>query len=43
MRQYRGYWLGHGARWNNTLKERILKERGWDLLTQMANVPPEWR
>ncbi len=43
VRQYRGYWLGHGARWNNTLEERIHKERGWDLLKQMANVPPEWR
>lgn len=43
VRNYRGYWAGHGARWNSEPEERKQKLRGWDLMKQMANIPPEWR
>ena len=39
IRDYRGYWVGHGAQWNSP----PLKPKDWDLLKQMANIPPEWR
>ncbi|MFG2346815.1 hypothetical protein [Streptomyces phaeochromogenes] len=43
LRNYRGYWVGHGARWNSSLAERKQKSEGWDLLQQLANIPPQWR
>ncbi|MFI1014800.1 hypothetical protein [Streptomyces sp. NPDC020965] len=39
IRDYRGYWVGHGAVWNSP----SLKPKGWDLLTQIANIPERWR
>ncbi|ARF59851.1 hypothetical protein [Streptomyces gilvosporeus] len=43
LRNYRGYWVRNGARWHSLLEERRQKLQGWDLLQQMANIPPEWR
>jgi len=39
LRNYRGYWLGQGAPWND-LK---LRPEGWDLLEQVKGIPAEWR
>lgn len=41
LRNYRGYWVGHGARWHSAFEEQKLQGR--DLLKQLANIPPEWR
>ncbi|KIZ15302.1 hypothetical protein [Streptomyces natalensis] len=43
LRNYRGYWVRHGAQWHDSLEECKRKLQGWDLLKQMANIPPEWR
>ncbi|MFI6951414.1 hypothetical protein [Streptomyces sp. NPDC050422] len=43
LRNYRGYWVGHGAPWGSPSEERKHKLRGWDLLKQMQNIPPQWR
>ncbi|MFE2627530.1 hypothetical protein ACFYZU_30180 [Streptomyces sp. NPDC001651] len=43
LRTYRGYWVGHGAQWNDSLEERRRKQQGWDLLEQMAQIPSRWR
>ncbi|WSZ01390.1 anaerobic ribonucleoside-triphosphate reductase [Streptomyces sp. NBC_00872] len=39
IREYRGYWLGGGAKWH------IRHERpaNWDLLLQISNISQEWR
>ncbi|MEV5444516.1 hypothetical protein AB0N23_18555 [Streptomyces sp. NPDC052644] len=42
-RNCRGYRLGHGAQRHSALEEHKHQLRGWDLLRQMANIPPEWR
>jgi hypothetical protein len=39
IRDYRGEWIGHGAKWNSPPD----KPKDWDLLKQIANIPPEWR
>ncbi|MEU8893374.1 hypothetical protein [Streptomyces sp. NPDC048442] len=39
VREYRGYWLGQRAPWSSP-RER---PKDWDLLRQIANIPPEWR
>ncbi|MGW2324741.1 hypothetical protein ACWC5C_03120 [Streptomyces sp. NPDC001700] len=43
VRNYRGYWVGQGAPWNDTLEGRKQMEQGWDVLRQLANIPPQWR
>ncbi|MFC7895504.1 hypothetical protein [Streptomyces sp. NPDC057381] len=43
LRNYRGYWVGHGAPWSSPSAERKHKRQGWDLLKQMQNIPPQWR
>ncbi|MFI6285507.1 hypothetical protein ACIBCM_12230 [Streptomyces sp. NPDC051018] len=43
LRNYRGYWVGIGAPWRSELEGRKQKQQGWDLLTQIANIPPQWR
>ncbi|MYV51928.1 hypothetical protein [Streptomyces sp. SID3212] len=43
LRGYRGYWVGHGAPWHSPSEERKQKRLGWDLLKQLADIPPEWR
>ncbi|MER7758202.1 hypothetical protein [Streptomyces sp. NPDC097619] len=43
VRGYRGYWVGNGAPWWDPTEERAQKQRGWDLLRQLAKIPPEWR
>lgn len=43
LRNYRGYWVGHGASWSSPSAERKHKHQGWDLLKQMQNIPPQWR
>ncbi|WP_073766920.1 hypothetical protein [Streptomyces sp. CB02923] len=39
VRGLRGYWVGQGAPWTDPTR----KPEGWDLLRQMASIPPEWR
>ncbi|MGW9382010.1 hypothetical protein ACWHAO_28990 [Streptomyces albidoflavus] len=39
VRQLRGYWVGHGAQWHKPQS----RPADWDLLGQLANIPPEWR
>ncbi len=39
VRELRGFWVGHGAQWDRPK----YKPENWDLLKQLANVPPEWR
>ncbi|SNX65923.1 hypothetical protein SAMN06272735_7765 [Streptomyces sp. TLI_55] len=39
VRELRGLWVGHGARWHRPAR----KPADWDLLTQIANIPPRWR
>ncbi|MFF8443221.1 hypothetical protein ACF07U_20440 [Streptomyces californicus] len=43
VRNYRGYWVGHGAQWHSSCEERKQKLQSWDLLKQLAKIPPEWR
>ncbi|MDF4251361.1 MULTISPECIES: hypothetical protein [Streptomyces] len=43
VRVYRGYWVANGAPWRDGLEERRQRAAGWDLLRQMANIPPQWR
>lgn len=43
VRGYRGYWVGQGAPWRSPSVERKRKSEGWDLLRQLANIPPQWR
>lgn len=39
VREVRGYWVGNGAKWH----EPKFKPEPWDILQQLANIPPEWR
>lgn len=39
VREIRGYWVARGAKWDDPR----LKPKDWDLLKQLANIPPEWR
>ncbi|NGO47470.1 hypothetical protein [Streptomyces ureilyticus] len=39
IREYRGHWIGNGAQWRSP----TLRPKDWDLLKQIANIPPEWR
>ncbi|WP_328494566.1 hypothetical protein OHS59_18825 [Streptomyces sp. NBC_00414] len=39
VREIRGYWVARGAEWDDPR----LKPKDWDLLKQLANIPPEWR
>ncbi|MCC3651173.1 hypothetical protein LIX60_06725 [Streptomyces sp. S07_1.15] len=39
IRNSRGYWIGNGAQWSSP----SLKPKSWDLLRQLAQLPPEWR
>ncbi|AZK97327.1 MULTISPECIES: hypothetical protein [Streptomyces] len=39
VRSYRGYWVGHGAVWDRPYR----RPRGWDLVEQLASIPPHWR
>ncbi|ALM36766.1 hypothetical protein P405_15815 [Streptomyces sp. FR-008] len=39
VRELRGYWVGHGAQWHKPQS----RPADWDLLSQLANIPPEWR
>nr|WP_078970913.1 hypothetical protein [Streptomyces chattanoogensis] len=39
IREYRGYWVGCGAGWTYPSKRPV----DWDLLEQVAKIPPEWR
>jgi hypothetical protein len=39
VREIRGYWVARGAEWDDPK----LKPKVWDLLKQLANIPPEWR
>ncbi|MFF8960301.1 hypothetical protein [Streptomyces sp. NPDC014894] len=39
IRDYRGYWVGNGARWHSP----TLRPKEWDLLAQLADIPTVWR
>ncbi|MFE9539647.1 hypothetical protein [Streptomyces sp. NPDC006691] len=39
VRELRGYWAGHGARWYSPQCRPV----DWDPLKQLANLPPRWR
>ncbi|RZF10557.1 hypothetical protein [Streptomyces albidoflavus] len=39
VRELGGYWVGHGAQWHKPQS----RPADWDLLSQLANIPPEWR
>ncbi|MGI5170392.1 hypothetical protein ACQEU3_39185 [Spirillospora sp. CA-253888] len=39
IRYLRGYWLGTGAVWDSPSQ----KPKDWDILKQVANIPPKWR
>lgn len=39
IRNFRGYWVGNGAQWDTPTE----RPKDWDLLKQLANIPPEWR
>ncbi|SCK49332.1 hypothetical protein YW7DRAFT_04430 [Streptomyces sp. AmelKG-E11A] len=39
VRELRSYRVGHGAQWHKPK----LRPTDWDPLTQLANIPPEWR
>ncbi|UYQ65320.1 hypothetical protein [Streptomyces peucetius] len=39
IRTYRGYWTGHGARWDSPSR----RPKEWNLLDQLSRIPPEWR
>ncbi|MFI1176832.1 hypothetical protein [Streptomyces melanogenes] len=39
VRELRGYWVASGAQWH----EPKLRPSDWDLLKQLANIPPQWR
>ncbi|MEV7417223.1 hypothetical protein [Streptomyces sp. NPDC089919] len=39
VRELRGHWVATGARWH----EPELRPAGWELLVQLANIPPQWR
>ncbi|GGZ30349.1 hypothetical protein [Streptomyces nitrosporeus] len=39
VRELRGYWVANGAQWH----EPKLRPADWDLLKQVANIPPDWR
>ena len=39
VRELRGYWVASGAQWHDPK----FRSADWDLLTQLANIPPEWR
>ncbi|MFJ3235870.1 hypothetical protein [Streptomyces sp. NPDC086787] len=38
-REYRGYWIGQGARWFRQKEQ----PPGWDLVKQLTKIPREWR
>ncbi|WP_073766919.1 hypothetical protein [Streptomyces sp. CB02923] len=37
--EVRGYWVGTGAEW----LDPECRPEGWDLLRQVAGIPPGWR
>ncbi|MGI5170391.1 hypothetical protein ACQEU3_39180 [Spirillospora sp. CA-253888] len=39
VRHLRGYWLGAGAVWRSPSQ----KPKDWNILEQVANIPPRWR
>ncbi|MEU7158463.1 hypothetical protein [Streptomyces chrestomyceticus] len=39
VRSVRGYWVCRSSEWFRPSD----KPEGWDLLTQLENIPPEWR
>ncbi|MFI5681544.1 hypothetical protein [Streptomyces cellulosae] len=39
VRELRGYWVASGALWHDPK----FRPADWDLLKQLANIPPEWR
>lgn len=39
IRAYRGYWVGKGAQWHSPSR----RPGDWDLLKQLADIPPKWR
>ncbi|WP_338063999.1 hypothetical protein [Streptomyces noursei] len=39
VRGHRGYWLGQGVPWAAPSE----RPEDWDLLTQIENIPTEWR
>ncbi|MGI5196348.1 hypothetical protein ACQEVY_22315 [Streptomyces sp. CA-288835] len=39
VREVRGYWVASGAKWDSPRH----RPEDWDLLKQLANIPPEWR
>ncbi|MER5888300.1 hypothetical protein ABT160_31150 [Streptomyces sp. NPDC001941] len=39
VRQLRGYWVASGKLWHDPK----FRPAGWDLLKQVANIPPPWR
>jgi hypothetical protein len=39
VREVRGYWVASGAPWH----EPEARPADWDVLRQLANIPPHWR
>jgi hypothetical protein len=39
VREVRGYWVASGAPWH----EPEARPADWDVLRQLANIPPQWR
>ncbi|MEV8389948.1 MULTISPECIES: hypothetical protein [unclassified Streptomyces] len=39
VRNYRAQWVANGAHW----QDPKAKPSGWDLLSQIANIPKQWR
>ncbi|MFI7344922.1 hypothetical protein ACIBSR_01440 [Streptomyces sp. NPDC049936] len=39
VREVRGYWVATGAPWHDP----SFRPADWDLLEQLANIPPQWR
>ncbi|MFF9046940.1 hypothetical protein [Streptomyces parvulus] len=39
VRERRGYWVATGAPWH----DQGFRPADWELLEQLANIPPQWR